>query len=112
MTTVPTDFHKHGWHYRQLKRVGNVAIYEQGGGAAYEVVRIRVAPERTFKGRTFPAGEYLPCDSEWGRYGFTLHTLAEAHAKMAILTLADEQNDDFAAHPTKCGACLSRVKAA
>jgi hypothetical protein len=140
MRIAPTDFRKNGYHYVQLARVGDVALYCQGGGAAYEVVVIRRHSGFVLAGKQVEPAEYLPCNEEWGRYGWTLHTKSEAEAKMATvlatleqkaenraiqhgagpscgefrsaLTPADEQNAELTAHPTKCGATLNQTEAA
>lgn len=56
----------------------------------YEVIRVLVRPETTLKDRkgnaTFvPEHEGYPGDEQWGRYGFSYKTLAEAEMKMASL---------------------------
>lgn len=93
--TAPTEYRENGWRYRQLRRTGNIAIYSQGGSAAFEVVRIRTAPAKRFLGRMLSGGEYLPSTSEWGRHGWTFRTLREAEAKMAMLVALDQQNPEF-----------------
>lgn len=90
MTQYPTQFRKNSWSYRQLKRTGNVALYEQGGGCAYEVIRIKQNPERTIKGNVIPPHEAGPGDSEWGRNGWTLATIQRAEEKFAEICAADE----------------------
>jgi len=96
MRTAPTSYTRNGWFYRQIKRVGNVAIYEQRGAGLFEVVRIRIAPACTLKGIVYPVRESLPSDSLWGTYGWTCHTLERAEAKMATLLPTEQQNPDLA----------------
>ena len=56
----------------------------------YEVIRVLVRPEATLKDRKgnatlVPEHEGYPGDEQWGRYGFSYKTLAEAETKLASL---------------------------
>lgn len=95
MNTIPAHFAKNGYHYQLLERTPHAALYSQstvpnlppaGKACAYEVVRVRVRPERkasaTMGGFTFPGGEYLPNTEEWGRHGWTFPTLDGAKVRL------------------------------
>jgi hypothetical protein len=81
-----------GFEYRQLKRAGNVAIYQQTrkgrspAFSSYEVVILRPYKAWESFGRFFPAGERYPKSEDWGLYGFTYRTIEEAERKFAELT--------------------------
>jgi hypothetical protein len=90
--SLPEVFTKPGYCYRLLKRTPKVAIYEQrhrsGGLAAYEVIIVRNRAERRIGNEIIPAGEYLPSDGEWGRFGWTFSgfgAFVAAEAKMDAL---------------------------
>ncbi len=78
---IKTEFGYQGRRLRQLKREGDVAIYEVLGGGGkmllgYEVVRIRVAPPNTFPdGSSVPWREIYPSSSrdstDWGLIAFS-----------------------------------------
>ena len=79
---IAKEFRYGEFHYRQIAREGDIAIYEQrwfrpdGGlsdNIAYEVVRIRRYEAKTFpNGRSSPAREAYPPSEAWGIAGFTL----------------------------------------
>lgn len=75
--------------YRKLRRTGDVALYEQTGGEAsgpsYEVFVVQKRRESVLGGRTIAAHEAMPSAEQWGRWGWTLRTLADAEAKFAAL---------------------------
>jgi hypothetical protein len=104
MKKAPLIFRHHEGTYRQVKRSGNFAIYDQGRGSAFEVVHISIMPEQTILGTTYPAREVLPSDSQWGKNGWTFPDLETAEAKMAVLVLADQQNPENRETLTECGA--------
>jgi hypothetical protein len=93
MKTIPETFTKSGWHFRQIERRGEWAIFERysarrNARTHYEVVRIR-----SHNGFKIPgtetmaeAAEIYPSDSTWGRDGFTLPTVTEAREKFEQLT--------------------------
>ncbi len=98
MTTIPTAFTKNHWHYVLRDRKANFALYSQhlkpnmpdsGNAAAYEVVvvRVRKAATVTREGKTFECqeGEFLPSNEDFGTYGWTFHTRAEADKRLRDL---------------------------
>ena len=84
MIVLSKNISKWASRWTQIKRVGLLAIYKQVGlrgkaneGAThFNVVIIRERPA-AFAGLT-PAREALPCNSEWGIYGWTYTNEREA----------------------------------
>jgi len=98
MKILPTEFTKWGDTFRQIKREGDIAIYERKTGSvtSFEVVRIRGHNGRTFADketgelRTTDPAEYYPSSEEWGRMGWTYSWIEDAENKMQhLLTFAD-----------------------
>jgi hypothetical protein len=83
MKVIPDSFQKNGWNYRLVERSDRFAIYNQGGGSAFELVRIRTREASDTPHFKIEAGEYLPTTNEWGRHGWTHHTLERARSAMA-----------------------------
>jgi hypothetical protein len=78
------EFRQSGFTLTRLKRVSNVAIYQQTKkkqAPAFEVVIIRRREASTAFGKEFPATECYPHNEDWGTYGFTYRTLEEAERK-------------------------------
>jgi hypothetical protein len=61
-----------------IVRNGHKAIYKRSDGY-YEVILIRVRPERMVFGKFYPAEEVYPTTAEFGRYGwfYPNYTLAK-----------------------------------
>lgn len=81
-------FNRDGFTFRQLRRIGNVAIYEQtkkGQSPAYEVVILRMREARIAFGMELPECEHYPSSEEWGTYGWTYRSLSEAERKFKEL---------------------------
>ena len=53
----------------QRKRSGNVAWYRRGG-YCIEIILIRIVPESTFGGYSYPAREAYPGSSQFGNLGW------------------------------------------
>lgn len=88
MKPLPTDFTRLAFRYRQVERIGDLAIYHQtegGSHRSYEVVKVRRMPERNIKGRVLEAGEVYPRSERWGIDGWSCPTLERARAKLAEL---------------------------
>lgn len=91
MKTIPETFEKSGWHFRQIKRRGECAIFERwkGGGVPhFEVVRIRQHKGFKIPGTEIMAepAEVYPSDNTWGRDGFTFTKIEESLMKFEQLT--------------------------
>jgi hypothetical protein len=109
MQPIDTAFDEGRFHYTQLERHGDIAIYEQQHKenpkvVRFEVIRIRVQPEHTWpSGQVTPEREAYPGASVWGRLGFTCFTLEEARTLAAGLqaqAVTLEQGEEDAGDPT------------
>jgi hypothetical protein len=107
MQPIDTTFDEGRFHYTQLERHGDIAIYRQehkenSKVVRYEVIRIRVQPEHTWpSGQTTPEREAYAGSSSWGRLGFTCFSLDEARtlaaglqAQVVTLELGEEDTGD------------------
>ena len=85
MKTLPKQFNKKGFTYKQIKRVGDKAIFEQSkkdqSDRTYEVVKINRHNGYELGGQKIPPGEAYPSTSQWGTAGWTYRSLQEAEAK-------------------------------
>jgi hypothetical protein len=70
----------------QVKREGNVAIYEQGIHG-FEVIVIRVRKAHEAFGKHFPDMEYYPGNEQWGEYGWTYNAADRAGAEKRFARL-------------------------
>lgn len=83
MKTIPKTFKRSCFTYTRLYQEADVAVYQQNliGSdkvTLYEVCIVRTrASDNEFTG-TKAGDEYLPSPEEWGRYGWTYTTQAEA----------------------------------
>ena len=79
------EFTKKGFTFKEIKRDGDVAIYEKiskHGCSHYEVISIGRHNGYTLGGVDIEPSETYPSDSMWGLTGFTYTTLKEAEARM------------------------------
>jgi hypothetical protein len=85
MKTIPKTFAKKGFIYKQIKREGMKAIFEQSKkgqeSISYEVVKISKHNGYELGGQKIPPGEAYPGTSQWGIAGWTFQTLKSAEAK-------------------------------
>src|SRR6266481_7752541 len=92
--SLPTQFRRDGFEYRQIAREGDAAIYEQTwSGCAepsvcYEVIRIRRRDGFQIDGRLVEPAEVYPNSEAWGVDGFTLTDKDAAFAKLGEISLA------------------------
>jgi hypothetical protein len=88
---LPKEFRRDGFHYRQIVREGNAAIYEQtwsgcpNPSVSYEVIRIRRREGFQIGGRFVEPAEVYPNSEAWGTDGFTLTDRDAAFAKLREL---------------------------
>jgi hypothetical protein len=91
--TLPLRFEKSGWHFSQVARAGDVALYRRSklydgteGAVHYEVIRIAHQREGLGKhGIVYAAKELYPPSASWGKRGWTFKTLPDAQATYATL---------------------------
>jgi hypothetical protein len=88
MKKVEKDFVKGGFHHKQLRRVGNVAIFRRQGltcpNPHYEVVKISKHNGYKIGGARVEAAETYPGASLWGLQGWTCQTLEAAQVQFKI----------------------------
>lgn len=104
MRTIPEIYGKNSYSFRLISRGPRAALYEQihkvAGPVAFEVVRIRSRGESTFERAgqkaVVEAGEFLPSNEEWGRFGWTYSgSRAEVRAREHL-----DRLNDFSATPS------------
>ena len=82
MNKIPKEFVKYGFNFKQIKRVGDVAIFEQSKpnwpNSYYEVVKIGRHSGYYLGGSKLEPAETYPGASVWGIQGWTHHTLQAA----------------------------------
>jgi hypothetical protein len=82
---IPTMFKKKGFSYKQVKREGNKAIFEQTRDGStlnnYEVVKIGKHNGYTMGGVFIEASETYPGSSLWGICGWTCTSIDDAQKK-------------------------------
>lgn len=85
MKTIPKMFSKKGFNYKQVKREGMKAIFEQSkkgqDGISFEVVKINKHNGYELGGQKIPAGEAYPGTSQWGIAGWTYQNIKDAEVK-------------------------------
>lgn len=92
MNTLPIEFDRGGFDFKQMWREGNVAIYgkkksEWKDFFAFETVIVRQRGEREAFGKVFEAGEYYPSSEEWGRFGWADRDFSHSQARARILVV-------------------------
>lgn len=84
MKKIEKQFKKYGFDFKQIKRVGDVAIFEQSsskwpsGDVRYEVVKIGRHKGYYMGGQKIEAAETYPGNSLWGIQGWTCTNLERA----------------------------------
>lgn len=86
---LPTEFDKFGFHFKQIWREGDYAIYEQTKeGHAHknwEAIRIRRHDGFQIAGNEIEPKEIYPSNERWGDDGFTLTSIEDARAKIKVM---------------------------
>lgn len=89
MKTLPTTIKKYGFTHTQIAREGMFAVYEKTKptmtNPSYEVIRITVAKPCHRFGTDYPEREMYPCDSDWGKLGWTETSKERAFNRMDAL---------------------------
>ena len=89
------EFRRDGFHYRQIAREGNAAIYEQTWpgcaepSPSYEVIRIRRREGFQIGGRFVEPAEVYPNSEAWGVDGFTFTNRNKAWDKFFEMSLEE-----------------------
>lgn len=91
--TLSENFKSNGFHFHQLRREGNVVLFEKSKGhvQSFEVVRVQWRPERLAFGKTLPATEVMPSSERWGKDGWSYCDLLSARRKYQNLVEAQER---------------------
>lgn len=85
MRPLATEFTHGGYQYRQVERIGNLAIFEQSSGGrtlSYELVRVQTRPAETIRGKEYPARELYPSSEMWGEEAWTIANLETATERL------------------------------
>jgi hypothetical protein len=87
MDILETEIKYQGRTLKQIKREGNVALYQMENPYGYEVVIIRTEKGREKFGKFYPEHEAYPSSEEWGTYGWTYRPdeLEKAEKRFASL---------------------------
>jgi len=85
MRELDKDIRFGGGVLKQVARDGNIAIYEQNGGMAWEVIEVIRASAGRIMGKDYPEREVYPGNEMWGRKGWTCMSLERAKEKMKQL---------------------------
>ena len=103
---LPTQILRSGWWYEQLKREGNLGIYEQYDPnnrekvTGYVVAKIRTQGEKLLpSGTILPPQEVFPPPSKFGTDGFFYMPKS---AKSSGLEKAEEKFGDLLAEKGRC----------
>jgi hypothetical protein len=92
---LPKEFRRDGFHYRQIKREGDVVIYEQAWlgcaepSLSYEVVCVRRREGFQIADRFVNAAEIYPNLEAWGVDGFTFTNRNKAWARFFEISLEE-----------------------
>ena len=90
MKLIAAEFNKGGFTHKVIDRRGRVLLVERRhrdvAHPHWEVVRIRVSPEKVVFGVPRPECEVYPSSEDWGKRGWTYLTLEDARAKFDSLT--------------------------
>lgn len=107
---LETEFRRDGFDYKQVKRRGDVALFEQRRGdeaKGYELVIIRVKPAATLpNGRSVSEREAYPSSEEWGVFWWTVVDRVAAFGRFAEL-VDDLATVEFRDPPKPNGAGLT-----
>lgn len=86
---IPSEFKKKGFNYKQVRREGNKAIFEQTREGSdihnFEVVKLGRHNGYVMGGVKIEPAETYPGSSLWGITGWTCSTLDAAHARFNAL---------------------------
>lgn len=106
MQKIPKTFNKNGLCHELIKREGNIALYIQsfieGGTSGYEIHKVVIStptnakyeqPDGTIKVVEYPAKEKLASNEEFGRYGWSCLTLAQAQKLFDEKVKLEKEND-------------------
>ncbi len=112
MKPLPDQYKLNKWHYKVLKRDGDVVLVSQSRvenlpasspAAAYEVFIVRKHEARDFvaggNAVTLEAKEAPPTNEQWGTFGWTFTTKEAAEAGFAKIVARQAARKPSAPHP-------------
>lgn len=105
MKPLATEFTQKGYSLKQLRREGDLAIFERRsprGALGFEVIRVRQYPDYEIGQPPVlvPAHEAYPSDSAFGKHGWSMNTLDRAEEKFDELKNPTEKTKAAAYVPT------------
>lgn len=101
MKKIEKSFKKYGFDFKQIKRVGDVAIFEQSkpewpaGDVRYETVKIGRHNGYYMGGQKITAAETYPGNSLWGIQGWTDTSLEKAEQRFKKACKRFNKNSTF-----------------
>lgn len=91
MKLLETTFDKSGWHHLQLRRVGDVALYQRwkdtSAAPHYEVIEVGKMENVSIHGHEIEDKEFYPGASSFGNIAWTFPTLELATERFLLLTV-------------------------
>ena len=93
MKSLAFPFERAGFRYELIERQGLVCLVKQTrighGHWCYELVKLRVYPDKFAFGKLIPAHEAYPGDEDWGSYGFTYRAVELERARHRMASMAN-----------------------
>lgn len=96
MKALDTELQSGGFHYRQIGRQGDWAVYEQSKGQrviSYELVHIQRRAAEKIRGRDYPERETYPCSESWGTEAWTIVDRQEALRRLHLVAEFEVRKD-------------------
>lgn len=96
MKPLETSFTENQFHFQQVFREKNTAIYERwkpGSFHHFELIRIKIRPEELIYNVTYPERECYPSSEEWGKNAWTITDLEKALTRAKDLLMAGEEKE-------------------
>lgn len=89
MTQLSITFNSSGFHFQQVERTDNLAIYQKsrlgGRWTGFEVIRIRQHGRREIMGSVIEPREAYPPSGKWGVDGWSCFELCRAQEILSKL---------------------------
>lgn len=90
MKELSKSYRKNGYDYKQVRREGMIAIYEQvnpddGKTVGFEVFEIITRPDREINGKAVKANESVPPERLWGSIAFTSGNMEQANKRFEYI---------------------------
>ena len=92
MVKLKNQYKKHGYDHEIIWRDDEYAISklcdeETGKQVCLEVFRIIIKTDPPPNSTSEFPREAVPRDEEWGKYGYTVHTMEQAHEKVEMMKI-------------------------